>query len=91
MSGSQYNNQINLPLACNILDPVRAERVVLMCYAFSVCDKGKRNASADDVQWLSSRRTIKSGSLLKNMYAECNVLCSRKAKINVVEASELVL
>lgn len=91
MSGSQCNSQNNLPLVCNILDPVRAERVVLICYAFSVCDKGKRNACADDVQWLSSRGPIKSGSLLRNVYAECTVLCSGKARINVVEASGLVL
>lgn len=91
MSGSWYNTRNNLPLVCNILDPVRAERVVLMCYVFSVHDKEKRNTCSDDVQWLSSQGVLRSGSLLKNVYAECNVLCSRKARINVVEASGLVL
>jgi len=91
MSGSQHNSQNNLPLVCSILDPVMDERVVLTCYALSLCDKGKRNACAGDVQWLSSRGTIKSGSLLKNACTECSVWCSGKARISVVEASGLVL
>lgn len=76
---------------CNILDPVTAETVVPVCYIFSVCNEGKRNACTDDLQWLNSQSIVKNGSLLKNVWVECNVLCSRKDRINIVEASGLVL
>lgn len=91
MSGSHCSSRNNLPLVCSILEPVKDERRVFMCYTFSMCDKVKSNSWAAEVQWLSSWGSIKSGSLLKNMYADCSVLCSMKARINVVEASGLVL
>lgn len=61
---------------CVIFCTLRAERVVLMSYAFSVHVKGKRNAYVGVLLWLSSQGTIRSKSLLKNMYAECSVLFS---------------
>lgn len=67
VSMSQYSSLSNLLFMCNILDPVTAERVVPVCYIFSVCNEGKRNACTDDLQWLNSESIIKNGSLLKNV------------------------
>lgn len=64
-------------------------RVVSTRYTFSLCNRGKRNACISDLQWLSSQGRIKNDSLLNNVYAECKVLFSRKARINVAEASGL--